>query len=208
MIGSAGDVDVSARSEADVVIAGDAALAHGIHIQAAFARKDDLPFAEEGGLLVLELHFGISVAVGQMVVGSLGQHQIERFATLVVDGCAMRVGEVHAIEREAEFLFAVNLERAVGAVPGEHIFHVLDGRNNGHVGAAGGDAHTGGLAADRCTVAVVGDGDRAGESGVLDVIAIGRHVLIVFDHIGSLAQVAVVEHHFSWCFPVEYQAHQ
>ena len=108
--GSVLDVDVVARSEQDIVIAGDAALAVGQHLQMATAAEEQFALAEERRLHVLVGWRVIAAAVLQRVPCAVGQFDVATLLALAVDGSTSGVGDIHPVEPQGILALAIELE--------------------------------------------------------------------------------------------------
>ena len=134
MAGGGFDRDLLGAQEADVVVGGDAGLAGSGHREGAFAAEDQLALAEEGRLLVFRVG---RVGVGGAVREAVGapEHHEGALLALVVDGGAVAVGQVQAVQRDGLLVCSVGLEEAVGGGAFQDVVDLLvvAGVVGGHV---------------------------------------------------------------------------
>ena len=119
------DADRRAVQHADIVVGGDAGLAAGrSYAERTAAAEDELRFAEEGAFLVFAFgRLRVFAAVGELV-GAVHDHE-RTFLVLVVDGRAVGIRQVEAVQDDGLLLLAIDLEESVGGRSGELVADLL-----------------------------------------------------------------------------------
>ena len=150
--------------------------------------------------------FGVGGTIGQGAGGAVGQHDVARFAALAIDGSSGGVGDIHSAESDAIFVEAVDFERAIGGAAAQDVVHMPLGRGDGDMRAVGFHHHAAHRSGDRGGVAVVVDGDGAGEVGVFHIVVEKLVSLIGHRFVGGLGECAVVplDVHVGQCFVFGY----
>ena len=168
------DVDIGLGQGAHVVVAADAGLAVGVDLKIACAAEDELALAEEAGFHILVAgRIGVAGAVGEIVLRAVVDNDEGALLALVVDGRAVGVGDVDAVEHDGLLFRGVEFEEAVGGGAGQHVADDL-------AAGIGGDDVVAADADNACVVALdrrvgggaEGDGESALDGGVLEVVVV------------------------------------
>ena len=172
MATSAVQVQFGTRAHHHIVIAVDATLTRAVDVELALAADQDLALTEECRLLVLAFNHVVNLTVAQGVDGAFLEYHIQRLAALVVDGGAMGIGDVRAIEQQLELALAVELERTVGRAARDDVAHTPGGAGDGHMGTLDGDKGRGRFTGHGSRVSIKVDVHGRAPGGVLDIVAI------------------------------------